>query len=71
VPRALFPPGTPFTLQLTLVFVVLVTVAVKVTEFPSRTEGLDAETVTLMVAGGGGGGGLAETCPPRHPKMHT
>jgi hypothetical protein len=73
VPTALFPPGRPFTLQLTLVFVVLVTVAVNVTEFPSKTEGLDAETVTLTVAGGGGGGagGVPEFATLPQPKAYA
>ena len=68
MPVALFPPGRPFTLQLTPVFVVFVTVAVNVTEFPSRTVELDAETVTTMLGGGGGGGvEVTEAAPLLQP----
>jgi hypothetical protein len=49
-----------------VVSAVLVTVAVKVTEFPSSTELLVVETVTAT--DGGGGGGLAELLTPPQPK---
>jgi len=59
----------PFTLQLTLVSVVLVTVAVNVIWFPSTTEPLDGFTVTVMEGGGGGGG---TTVPPApQPNVHA
>ena len=51
----------PFTLQLTLVLVVLVTVAVSVNWFPSRTVLTGEVTVTVME---GGGGGCGATVPP-------
>ena len=57
--------GMPFTLQLTLVLVVFVTVAANVCEFPSRTELLVGVTETLMAGTGGGGGGATDTELPR------
>lgn len=56
VPTRALPPAVPFTLQLTLVFVVLVTVAVSVNWFPSRTVLAGDVRVTVMDGGGGGGG---------------
>ena len=68
MPAVPFPPGTPFTLQVTAVFVALVTVAANVTEFPSRTEELDTETVTTMLGvGGGGGAEVTEAAPLLQP----
>lgn len=55
VPLEALPPTTPFTLQVTPVSVVFVTVAVNVSELPSRTEPLAGVTVTPMGSGGGGG----------------
>src|SRR6266849_8274541 len=60
VPIVAFPPGTLFTLQLTAVSVVFVTVTVKVAWFPSTTDRFARRTVTF-VAGGSGGG--ADTLP--------
>jgi hypothetical protein len=57
----------PFTLQLTLVSVVLVTVAVSVNWFPSKT--VLAEDVTVTVTEGGGGGGGATAPPPPQPSV--
>jgi hypothetical protein len=58
------PPATPFTLQVTVVFVVLVTVALKFCMFPNKTEALVGVMVTVM-EGGGGGGGVAPGPPPQ------
>lgn len=38
IPTDALPPGMPFTLQVTFVFVAFLTVAEKVREFPRRTE---------------------------------
>jgi hypothetical protein len=71
VPEDALPPGMLFTLQVTLVSVVFVTVAVRVCEFPSRTDPLSGVTDTLM-AGGGGGGDVTVPAPPAaHPCIHT
>jgi hypothetical protein len=68
VPLDALPPATPFTLQVTLVLVALVTVAVKVCELPSRTEPLVGVTVTPIDEGGGGGGGAGDSgLPPPQP----
>lgn len=48
VPVAAPPPTMPFTLHVTLVLLVFVTVAVKACEFPSKTEPLVGVTVTEM-----------------------
>ncbi len=48
VPIAAPPPTAPFTLHVTLVFVALITVAVNVWVFPSKTEPLVGVTVTEM-----------------------
>ena len=71
VPVDGLPPGMLFTLQVTLVLVLFVTVAAKVCEFPSRTDPLGGVTDTL-IAGGGGGGGATEPEPPAaQPCIHT
>ena len=59
----------PFTLQLTVVSAVLVTVAVNVTWLPSKTELLGGVTLTVMEGGGGGGGATAP--PPPQPSVHA
>jgi hypothetical protein len=59
-----FPPGMPFTLQLTAVLVEFVTVAVRVSEVPNKSEALVGVTVTAMAGGGGGGEALTEPAPP-------
>jgi hypothetical protein len=46
VPTVEFPPGTPETLQETLVSLVLVTVAMKVCVFPKINEALFGEILT-------------------------
>lgn len=69
VPNAALPPAIPFTLQATVVSVVFVTVAVKVTWFPRITDPLLGVTVTAMEGGGGGGGELAP--PPPQPDVHA
>jgi len=68
VPSVAFPPGTPFTPQLTAVSVVLITVAVKVAWPPSTTDPLVGFTVTSIVGGGGGGG---DAPPAPQPKIHA
>ena len=54
VPIAAFPPGTPFTLQLTAVSVVFVTAAINAAWPPSTTDPFAGVTVTAMAGGGGG-----------------
>src|SRR5277367_1341747 len=69
VPVAEAPPGTPFTLHVTLLFVVFVTVAVSVCELPSSTAALVGVTDTLTSGGGGVGGGvLRPVLPPPQPR---
>jgi hypothetical protein len=68
VPSVAFPPGTPFTLQLTSVSVVFVTVAVKIAWPPSTTDPFAGCTVT-SIAGGGGGGCCATPAP--QPIVHV
>jgi hypothetical protein len=69
VPRVELPPATPFTLQLTAVSVVFVTVAVKVAWFPRRTDPVAGFTVTAIKGGGGGGGGVVP--PELQPDIHV
>jgi hypothetical protein len=72
VPTAALPPGVPFTLQLTTVSVVFVTLAVNVVVFPSSTDPLFGATVTTMAGGGGGGGSTPELAPPApQPCVHA
>ncbi len=71
VPVDALPPGMPFTLQTTLVSVVLVTCAEKVCEFPSRIDPLIGDTDTLMDGGGGGEGGPEPAVPPPQPRSHA
>lgn len=68
VPSVAFPPSTPFTLQLTAVSVVFVTVAAKVAWPPSTTDPFAGFTVT-SIAGGGGGGCCATPAP--QPIVHV
>lgn len=63
VPTAAFPPAIPFTLQVTDVFEVPVTVAVKVCVCPRNNEAFPGRTLTVIVTGGGGGGGGGEVPP--------
>jgi hypothetical protein len=67
VPVAAVPPGTPFTLHVTLGFVAFVTVAMSVCELPSRTAALVGVTETVTWGGGGGGGVLEPVLPPPQP----
>jgi hypothetical protein len=46
VPTVAFPPGTPFTLQMTAVFEVPATVAVNCCVLPSNTFELEDDIVT-------------------------
>lgn len=64
VPVVAEPPATPFTFHVTLVLVVLLTVAVNVCELPSNIVALVGETDTLIAGGGGVGGGGGVTVPP-------
>lgn len=64
VPTAELPLGMPFTLQLTLVFEVLATAALKFWLLPSKTDAVAGVTVTVM-AGGGGGGSILPAPPPQ------
>ena len=70
VPADVVPPVTPSTLQVTSVLEVLVTVAVKACELPSRTDPVIGVTVTVIEGGGGGGGG-PELAPPPQPRRHA
>src|SRR5258708_997982 len=73
VPIVAFPPGTPLTLQVTVVSVVFVTVATNVTWFPRTTDPFGGVTVTTM-DGGGRGGAPAAPQPSVHahsPKSAT
>src|SRR5260370_14978631 len=68
VPSVAFPPGTPLTLQVTVVSVVFVIVATNVTWFPSTTDPFAGVRVTTM----GGGGGAARPPTPAPPaSVHT
>jgi hypothetical protein len=62
VPAVAFPPEIPFTLQLTAVFDVPVTVAVSCCVLPSNTLELDDETLTVT-----DWGGPDEPPPPAQP----
>jgi hypothetical protein len=68
VPAAEFPPGIPFTLQVTVVFDVPVPVAVSCCVLPSNTLALDEETITVTDWGGVGDG---EVFPPQLSKRMT
>ena len=70
VPSVAFPPGTPLTLQVTVVSVVFVIVATNVTWFPSTTDPFAGVTVTTMDGGGGGGGDSDDPDAPQ-PSVHA
>ena len=53
VPIALLPPVTPFTCQVTAVFVVFCTVAAKPCDEPVATLAAVGETETVTATGGG------------------
>jgi len=70
VPMDALPPGTPFTLQFTAVFVVLPTVAENVCAAPRRTDAEDGATLTVVLGGGGCDGPVPTTPPqPRRDAM--
>ena len=71
VPTVAFPPAAPFTLQLTAVSAVFVTVAENGVVFPRSTDPLFGATVTTMEGGGGGGGTAGPAPPPPQPSVHT
>lgn len=71
VPSVAFPPGTPFTLQLTAVSLVFVTVAVNVAWLPSTTDTLAGVTEIWIDGGGGGGGGAAAEPHPNAQAAST
>jgi hypothetical protein len=52
VPTAALPPEIPFTLQITVEFVELLTVATKVSCSPNKTIAVVGVTVTVMLEGG-------------------
>jgi len=70
VPTVALPPGIPFTLQVTEVFIVLETVATKVCVAPSSTEAAAGVMFTVTV-GGGGCVGAEPTRPPQPRKDAT
>jgi hypothetical protein len=65
VPTVVLPPAIPFTLHVTAVFVVLLTIAVNVCGSPSSTEAEVGETLTVTLEGGGCDG--AEPTAPAQP----
>ncbi len=71
VPTAAFPPGIPFTLQLTAVFarvpVESLTVAMKVCGSPSSTEAEIGDTLTEIIEGGSCDG--PEPTSPPQPRI--
>ena len=71
VPEVAFPPGVPFTLQLTAVSAVFATFAENGISFPSITDPLFGEIVTVMDGGGGGGGTDGTAPPPPQPIVHA
>ena len=71
VPDVALPPGVPFTDQLTAVSAVLVTFAENGIAFPSITDPLFGETVTVMDGGSGGGATDGLAPPPPQPIVHA
>ena len=71
VPEVALPPGVPFTLQLTAVSAVFAMFAENGIAFPSITDPLFGEIVTVMDGGGGGGGTDALAPPPLQPIVHA
>jgi len=71
VPDVALPPGAPFTLQVTAVSAVFATFAENGSAFPSITDALFGETVTVMDGGGGGGGTDGLAPPPPQPIVHA
>ncbi len=71
VPDAALPPGASFTLQLTAVSAVFATFAENGIAFPSITDPLFGEIVTVMDGGGGGGGTDGTAPPPPQPIVHA
>jgi len=68
VPCVAFPPGKPFTLQLTAVSVVFVTAAINVAWPPSKTDPFVGVKVTTM---DGGGGGDSDDPDAPQPSVHA
>ena len=66
VPTAAFPPGIPFTFQVTELLDEWATVAVNVCLFPSRTDAVAGATVTVMPEGGSCDG--PEPASPPQPR---
>jgi hypothetical protein len=64
VPAVEFPPGTPFTVQITAVFDAPVTVALNCCVLPSNTLELGDETITVTDCAGG----VDELLPPQPAK---
>jgi hypothetical protein len=69
LPTDEFPPGIPFTLQVTAVFVALLTIAMKVCGSPNRTVATDGAITTLIL--GGGCDGPVPTTPVQPRKDAT
>lgn len=67
VPTVALPPGIPFTLQVTAVFVELLTTAVNACGSPSSTEA-DAGVRLTVTPEGGGGDGAGPATPPQPRK---
>jgi len=67
VPVRGLPPGAPLILQVTAVFVVLLTVAANASELPSRIEEPVSEMLTVIEAGGKAGEGAAASASNRNP----
>lgn len=70
VPTVAFPPGTPFTLQVTDGFDAPVTLALNVCDMPNRTDAAGGAIVTVIM-GGGGGGPFPTTPQPRSDATRT
>ena len=71
VPDVALPPGVPFTLQLTAASAVFATFAENGIAFPSITDPLFGEIVTVTDGGGGGGGTDPLAPPPPQPIVHA
>src|SRR5882724_1031310 len=71
VPDVALPPRVPFTLQSTALSAVFVTFAENGIAFPSITDPLFGEIVTVMDGVGGGGGKDGPAPPPPQPIVHA
>src|ERR1700675_2351647 len=71
VPRAVFPPATPLTLQVTVGSVAFCTEAVKEAVLPRTTVPVKGAMGTVMEGGGGGGGKTELAPPPPQPSVYA